>query len=252
MRGAAGLSMRPLPLVLLIAFAVVLVAQHQLSDGEPQLAGPAPPELWEAALHPASADVHGNGSRRDCPLLISLDRNSRYGLTPIEEGVRFDIDADGAREQVSWTERGSDVAFLALDRDGDGLIEDGRELIGPHMVPGARSAPNALMELARRAVNSEPRSDIDGANPLFPKLLLWHDANHNGFSEAGEIRRAQDVLENIALGFHRHHRRDRHGNESRYRGFLHVRHESGRERIMSAEDEARRRRWFFDACLATR
>jgi hypothetical protein len=59
---------------------------------------------------------------------------------------------------------------------------------------------------------------ISDSDAIFPELGLWWDENHNGFSEATEIRSLADVgLEWIGLDFAQSSRVDRHGNEFRYR-----------------------------------
>jgi hypothetical protein len=65
------------------------------------------------------------------PIIINL-RNDKLDLrlTSAVDGVPFDLDGDGALEQVSWTAPGSAVAFLVLDRNGNGIIDDGSELFG--------------------------------------------------------------------------------------------------------------------------
>ena len=67
----------------------------------------------------------------NCPLIVDTARDG-YKLTSVENGVRFDLNADGVPEQVAWTRRDSDDAFLVLDRNGNGRIDDGSELFGNH------------------------------------------------------------------------------------------------------------------------
>ena len=59
--------------------------------------------------------------------------------------MTFDIDGDGDVEQVSWTEPGADVAFLALDVDQNGKITSGKELFGSRMTAEARTGADALI-----------------------------------------------------------------------------------------------------------
>ena len=63
----------------------------------------------------------------------------------------FDIDGDGVPEQISWTEADSDVAFLALDRDGDGRITSGKELFGNHTLPGVTRSPTRMTRVIASA-----------------------------------------------------------------------------------------------------
>jgi hypothetical protein len=185
-------------------------------------------------------------------MVLSLDLRNPYRLTSVEDGVQFDIDADGDVEQVSWTEAGSDVAFLARDRNDDGMITDGRELISDHTIPGERNGFNALLSLASAELNGERRGLLDGRNPLFSRMLLWTDANHNGLSEEAELRAASELISTIGLSYRRHHRRDQHGNESRYGGFVHVRTAPGLNLPTTPGDDGSRNRPLYDVCLATR
>lgn len=64
--------------------------------------------------------VQGDPPGYSCesPILVNLRNNTaQYHLTSSADGVRFDIDADGRTEQISWTAKDTPVAFLAMDRN---------------------------------------------------------------------------------------------------------------------------------------
>jgi len=70
---------------------------------------------------PEPIDTH------DCPILVDLDTNG-FHLSGVEDAVRFDLDADGFAERLSWTAAGEQDGFLCRDLNGNGTIDDGREL----------------------------------------------------------------------------------------------------------------------------
>ena len=207
---------------------------------------------------PAGFPLHAErawpaGPPRPSVLIVPLDVEAEgFRMTAPEQGVRLDIDADGTRERVAWPEAGARVAFLALDRDGDGRVTSGRELIGSASEPGARSACDALLRIFERSESMRAGS-IHAGHALYEQLLLWTDSNHDGSSDAGELTRAREQFTAIGLGYSAGDWADAHGNRIRWEGWLHARTggPDQHDAVTPADEQLRRRR-SFEVILATR
>jgi hypothetical protein len=153
------------------------------------------------------------------PLLINL--SGPYKLSGLDDPVVFDINAIGQARTTGWTARSSDAAFLALDRNGNGRIDDSSELLGnaTPLVGGGR-AHNGFEALAQYDLNGD--GVIDSSDAIWNNLLLWVDANHNGVTDAGELRSIR--ASSITAIETRHHwtgRHDQFGNRFGFEGQLH-------------------------------
>lgn len=155
------------------------------------------------------------------PIIISLG-DGHYQLTDRAGGVEFDLGDSGIPRPVSWTHPDSDDAFLVLDRNENGTVDNGTELFGDVTAQHASSSPNGFRALAVfDDVLSGGNEDglISAEDEIFQDLQLWVDRNHNGFSEASELQNlSQAGLVSIELEFRESSRVDRYGNHFRYRG----------------------------------
>jgi hypothetical protein len=166
--------------------------------------------------------------------------------------VLFDIDGDGIVEQIAWTAPNSNVAFLALDRNGDGFINNGKELFGNHTRVGARNGFQALSLEAAESNGGVVRGSVSSDDPVFARLLLWIDRNHNGISEAPELQLVSQFFSDIGVGYTPSvARRDEFGNSFAYRGWAHRRTGAGRNRVKTAEEDVARTVEIWDVYFAT-
>lgn len=155
-----------------------------------------------------------DGSKGDTPIIIDLQQNG-YALTAPSAGVQFDIRNEGLPVRIAWTQPGSDDAFLALDRNGNGLIDTGAELFGNHTPSGSGVAANGFAALAELDQNGD--QVVDANDAAWNRLLLWTDRNHDALTTPEELQPVSDsIIRALGTNYRQIGMRDRWGNRYRY------------------------------------
>lgn len=124
-------------------------------------------EMLSMQYSSASVSVRAGAALKD-PLVLNLDG----GPVRLDASKRvdFDLDADGRRDSMASLASGS--AFLALDRNGNGRIDDGRELFGALSGDG-------FADLS--TYDEDGNGFIDEGDSIFEQLRLWRpDAQGKG------------------------------------------------------------------------
>lgn len=93
------------------------------------------------------------------PLVINFDADT---VSLADQKFKFDVDADGKEDEISMLGAGS--GYLALDKNGDGIINDGSELFGPQ-------SGNGFEDLA--AYDEDGNGWIDENDSIWSKLKIW-------------------------------------------------------------------------------
>lgn len=123
------------------------------------------------------------------PIILDLDGDG-FALTGLHDGVRFELNPWGDSEQISWTAPGSDDAWLCLDRNGNGAVDNGAELFGNFTPQAPSGSPQGYHALSEWDQNHD--GVIDASDAIYTRLRLWQDRDHDGVSAGEELSTLAD------------------------------------------------------------
>ena len=130
----------------------------------------------------------GDAKKKD-PLVINFSGTAaQLGITKFS----FDLDADGKAEQISFV--GSGSGFLALDKNGDGKINNGSELFGP-------ASGNGFQDLA--AYDQDKNGWIDESDAVYSQFKIWTGggSDNSTLSTLAQTKVGAIYLGNISTPF---------------------------------------------------
>lgn len=143
------------------------------------------------------------------PLILDLDGNG-ITTTNIQSGAFFDFDRNGFAERSGWVN--SNDGLLVLDRNGDGIINNGAELFGDQTpLRDGTIATNGFNALADLDVNGDGNIDISDSS--YSQIKIWRDINGDGYSSTNELFTLEELgIKSINTVFSNTNTIDSNGN----------------------------------------
>ena len=152
------------------------------------------------------------GRNNPSPVVLNFEQSALQFTSP-ESGVDFDLESNGTKPRIGWTQANSDVAFLIRGTS----VTNGSDLFG-NLNPQAPPLFEGESENGYRALRVFDNGDkeITSADPIWQELHLWFDRNHNGISEPEEVESlASRGVVSISLEYLEVGKKDRYGNKQR-------------------------------------
>jgi len=114
------------------------------------------------------------------PLVLAFDDEQAPNANKSSSFV-LDKNFQPKNSKISWPTFNREMYFLALDKNKNGVVDNGDELFGD--IGGYK---NGFESLASHDLNKD--GVIDAKDEVFSQLTLWKDSDHNGVCKKSEVR----------------------------------------------------------------
>jgi hypothetical protein len=158
--------------------------------------GSSPTGSSTTGSSPTGSTVTGTPSTGSTPLVLAF-HGERVSFT--RAAGSFDLFGRSASVETDWVS--SETPWLALDRNGNGRIDDGGELFGSMTeLPDGTTASNGFVALA--PLDDDHDGWITERDEAFARLVVWRDRNQDRISTVDELVSAREAgLVAIALEY---------------------------------------------------
>ena len=145
-----------------------------------------------SAWHPAFGFAAPAKSFKDyqSPLVLDMNGDGVLSLTDVwneKKTIQFDMALEGRNYPTGWV--GPKDAFLVIDRNRNGVIDNSSELFGEYTgadINGPKTFKNGFSALTLFDSNADGR--VDARDKQFESLAVWFDKNQNGKTDRGELQ----------------------------------------------------------------
>lgn len=129
------------------------------------------------------------------PVALDLDGDGIELVRQEASNAYFDVKGAGFKNHVGWV--GADDGFLAIDVNGDGKIDQAKELSFALWT----DAPNdSDMDGLRAVFDTNHDGKISSADARFADMRIWQDKNEDGITDTGELKTlAQAGMASLSL-----------------------------------------------------
>lgn len=117
------------------------------------------------------------------PVALDLDGDGIELVSKDDTRAYFDTDGDGFRSHIGWI--GADDAFLAIDKNTDGKIDQAEEL---SFALWTMDAADTDIEALKTIFDTNSDNVLDVSDNQFSQFRVWQDANGDGITDDGELK----------------------------------------------------------------